>query len=286
MLTFSLIIATYGRVKSVDRLFASIAANSGPEVECILVDQNPGDEMQPLLDRWGPFLNIQVVRCAPHSTSARNLGIAMARGDIIGFPDDDCWYSSGLLTGVDRFFSEHPEYDILSIGVTDGTGTKSGNRWVQAQCEIAPINVFRTSVTYAFFYRRNSEAGHVYFDQEMGVSPGSLYGAEDTDFILAALKAGARGYFDRRILVHHPRKDMLSGNVPLKRAVSYGAGMGVVLRKHNMVAIWFAFMLYGAARAVSCLLTGRPHAALLCLVHAAGVWGGFFSRKVLPRPRT
>lgn len=285
MPTFSLIIATYGRVDTVDRLFASIADGSGIEVECILVDQNADERMQPVLDRWRPVLDIQVVRCAPHSTSARNRGIAIAKGDFIGFPDDDCWYSPGLLSHVYAFFQDHPEYDILSIGVTDGDGVRSGNRWIQARCEIRPVNVFRTSVTYAFFYRRHSRAGQVYFDQEMGVSPTSLYGAEDTDFMLAALKGGARGYFTRGLLVHHPRNDMLSGAVPVQRAVSYGAGMGVVLRKYNMTAVFALFMLYGFARAFACLLSGRLRAAFLCLAHASGVWNGFCFKRVRPRSR-
>jgi glycosyltransferase involved in cell wall biosynthesis len=276
MAKFSLIIATYGRIDTVYRLFASIAMQPGHEIECILIDQNVDDRLSPLVEEWSSRFNIRVIRCDPHSTSARNLGIAASTGDIIAFPDDDCWFSPDLFSKVDDFFQRQSEYDLLSIGVTDGQGTPSGNRWVQKRCEISRLNIFRTSVTYSCFFRRCPAFETLRFDEKMGSRPDVIVvGAEDTDFVLSALNAGVRGFFDRTLLVFHPRKDMLSGNVRPDRAFHYGMGMGYVLRKYKMRVLWVSFIAYDITRAAFCLLSGRARPVRLCLIHARGIWKGY-----------
>lgn len=276
MPVFSLIIATYGRVDTVDQLFASIAEQDEPEIECILVDQNSDERLASTVAKWSSIFDIKVIRCSPHSTSARNRGIEIATGDIIAFPDDDCWFSPHLFPSIRSFFATNPEYDLLSIGVADGQGMASGNRWVQKRCEISPMNVFRTSVTYACFFRRTPITAAIRFDETMGSRPNAtLVGAEDTDFVLSALEAGVRGYFDRSLIVYHPRNDMLSGNVRPERAFLYGMGMGHTLRKYRLYLLWVGFISYDAARAAICLLSGRLQAFRLCITHARGIWRGY-----------
>lgn len=285
MPVFSLIIATYGRVDTVDRLFASIAEQDEPQsdVQCILVDQNLDDRLAPTVEKWRALLDIHVIRCDPHSTSARNRGIEMATGDILAFPDDDCWFSPGLFHRIKSFFADHAHYDLLSIGVADGNGVASGNRWMQKRCEIVPMNVFRTSVTYACFFRRTPLTAAIRFDEAMGSRPNAtLVGAEDTDFVLSALEAGVRGYFDRTLLVYHPRNDMLSGNVRPDRALIYGMGMGHTLRKYSLWALWISFLTYDFARAAICLASWRIKPFRLCLTHARGIWRGY--RSTSPSP--
>lgn len=276
--SISLIIATYGRMDTLDRLLASIARQQWPDLECILVDQNEDDRLCPVLARWQADLPLRVLRLPPHLSRARNAGLDQARGEIIAFPDDDCWYSAGVFLQASNFFREHPEFGILSVRVTDEHQVPSGNRWVQEQCELAPINIFRTSVTFGSFFRRRALGATVRFDERIGPNAGTAYGCgEDTDFVLQAMGQGARGFFDASLTVHHPRRDMLSGSIDKERAVSYGMGMGHVLAKHGMAALGCSFLAYDALRAATCLLRLKGEAARLCLAHARGVWHGYRS---------
>jgi len=273
---FSLVIATRERVEPLRRLLASLAEQKGVSLECILVDQNDDERLAPVLEEWSGRLNLRVLRATPHVSMARNLGVEAATGRFLAFPDDDCWYSAGLLAGVLEFFVTHGQYDILSVGVTDEAGVRSGNRWIQRRCEIRPVNVFRTSVTYGFFLRRTGILRELRFDMAIGFGPNTNNGGgEDTDFILSAMDRGVRGYFDSTMLVHHPRKDMLSGNVRRDRAISYGSAMGNIMRKHRLTSLWISFLAYDTARALLCALSGRLPAARLCLAHGKGVHRGY-----------
>lgn len=285
--TFSLVIATYGRVETLDRLFSSIAAQAEILVECILVDQNADDRLLPILERWLPHIVIKVIHASPQLSRARNLGIESATGKIIAFPDDDCWYPPGLFAKVSNFFETHPEYDMLSTGVRDDQQVLSGNRWVQRTCDIAPVNVFRTSVTFGLFLRRDARLAGIRFDEEIGPNSNTMFGCgEDTDYVLTAVSAGARGYFDQELTVHHPRKDMLSGNVSADRAISYGRGMGHVIRKHDLPLLWVSFLTYDLARALACAIRGDRLAAALCLAHARGVREGYLATAPSSRARS
>lgn len=275
-MTFSLILATYNRVDTLPHLFASIAKQSGVDLECVIIDQNADDRLRPVVEEWESKFPIRVIRAEPHLSQARNRALDEATGDIIAFPDDDCWYSDGLLSRVQEFFAAHQEYDLLTVGMTDGEGMSSGNRWVQDRCELAPINIFRTTSTQSVFVRRSPKTASVRFDTGIGPNSGTPFGCgEDTDYVLAVMDAGARGYFDRSMVVHHPRKDMLSGNIEADRAMNYGTGMGHVLRKHKLGWLCLLFLIYDPIRAGLCMLLMRRKAATLCIAHCRGVLRGY-----------
>src|SRR5580692_7639105 len=95
---FSLIVPTAGRTTEVTELLRSIVAQNRTDVELIVVDQNDDDRIVPLLETLPG--GIAVVHLRQHekgSPVARNAGLDAASGEIIAFPDDDCWYPVDLL---------------------------------------------------------------------------------------------------------------------------------------------------------------------------------------------
>jgi glycosyltransferase involved in cell wall biosynthesis len=276
----SLILASLGRTEELPRFFASVEASGGGECECIVVDQNPDDRLQPILAAWKDRISITHLRSAPGLSHARNVGLAAATGEVLGFPDDDCRYSPYLLDEVKSFFAGNPRYALLSVGVRDETGTPSGNRWVRERCDLATANLFRTSVGMALFIRRDRVRGLFEFDESLGVGAGTPFASgEDTDYVFRLLEAGMKGRFDRRLTVYHPRRDMLSGGANAARAYSYGCGMGRVIRKQAKLPLLPAFMAYDLLRLVYSLLRGRPEPAKLCAVHGRGIFSGYMAAK-------
>ena len=116
---FSLILATSGRTTELRRFFGSLAAAGAADCECIVVDQNADDRLQPILAAWSDRISIKHLRSSPGLSHARNVGLSRATGELLAFPDDDCWYSPGLLRQVRSFFAANPRYSLLSVGVRD-----------------------------------------------------------------------------------------------------------------------------------------------------------------------
>jgi glycosyltransferase involved in cell wall biosynthesis len=269
MIRFSLVVATCGRTTEVATLLASVLSQRRDDIEVILVDQNADDRLLPAIEEVQGRLTIRHLRTTDRNVSAaRNLGLDAAQGEIVAFPDDDCWYPDNLLDGVDQWFKMSAQYSVLAVGAVDDEGIPSGNRWIQNACDITPWNSLRTTFCSSLFLSAVEESRRVRFDSR--ISRG-----EETDFILRLLDTGLRGRFDRRLCVRHPRRDMMSGTVSRERAVSYGAGMGRLVRRHSLTVLWAALVIYDLARASMVILRGRPGDAVFCFAHATGLFKGF-----------
>jgi glycosyltransferase involved in cell wall biosynthesis len=269
MIRFSLVVATCGRTTEVKTLLSSVLCQRRHDIEVILVDQNADDRLLPVIEEVQGGLTIRHLRTENRNASAaRNLGLDAAQGEIVAFPDDDCWYPDHLLDGVDQWFKTSPQHSVLAVGAIDDEGIPSGNRWIQDSCEIKPWNSLRTTFCSSLFLSAVEESRSVRFDP-------MLARGEETDFILRLLDTGLRGRFDRSLFVRHPRRDMMSGTVSRKRAVSYGAGMGRLVRRHSLIVLWTALVAYDLMRAGLVVLRGRPGDAVFCFAHATGLFKGF-----------
>ena len=221
---FSLIVATLGRTTELEKLFASIAAQGRNDIEIIVVDQNDDARLEPLLAAIPQNIAVTRLRMTEKNVSrARNFGMDAARGEIIAWPDDDCWYPMDLLNQVDQWYRAHSEYSVFSVGARDEDGVSSGNRWIQDSCDITPFNSLRTTFCSSLFISDLGASRAIRFDE-------SLNRGEETDFVLRLLRTGLRGRFEKKFHICHPRRDMLSGTVSVERAKSYGSGMGALAR--------------------------------------------------------
>ena len=269
MIRFSLVVATCGRTAEITRLLTSVLCQRRDDIEVILVDQNADNRLTPVIDEFQARLAIRHLRTEKRNVSAaRNLGLGVVQGEIVAFPDDDCWYPESLLDGVDQWFKMSPQYSVLAVGAIDDQGLPSGNRWIQSSCDITPWNSLRTTFCSSLFLSAVEEGRRVGFDP-------MLARGEETDFILRLLGTGLRGRFDRRLCIRHPRRDMMSGTVSKERAISYGAGMGRLVRRHSLAVLWTALVIYDLVRAGVVVLRGRPGDAAFCFAHATGLFKGF-----------
>jgi glycosyltransferase involved in cell wall biosynthesis len=270
---FSLIIPTLERTAELSELLASVVNQKRADIEIILVDQNQDARITPLVETLPIDLAVSHLRVKQQNVSAaRNAGMDVASGEIIAFPDDDCCYPPDLLNQVDAWFRENRDYAVLAVGALDNNGVASGNRWLQSACDIGSVNVLRTTFCSSLFISELARSREVRFDEK-------LNRGEETDFILRLLATGLRGRFDRKFHIQHPRRDMLSGTVSRERAVSYGAGMGRLVRQHSLLLLWLGLLTYDIARALLVSARGQFVNASFCFAHAEGLFRGF----VLPK---
>ena len=90
---FSLIVATKNRTDDLLTLLGSLRSQLMQSFEILIVDQNPDDRLIPVLSQFAD-LPIRHLHSKPGLSRARNVALPLCTGDIIAFPDDDCWYPS------------------------------------------------------------------------------------------------------------------------------------------------------------------------------------------------
>lgn len=239
--SFSLIVPTIGRTEEVLRLLDSLQRQTYANFHILLGDQNPPGFLDEALAGF-QNLPMTVLRLESRGVSAaRNALLDMAEGDIIVFPDDDCWYQPDTLASAARFFGQYP-----------GTGGVLG-QWLgpgrnphrpgpdEIPGPLTRYSAFRRGETYVQFYRREAVDAVQGFDDRLGPGTGLPYGCgEDTDYLLQVLQAGFPVWRDPRIHVFHPPPDMTDPNLPSK-ALAYGQGRMFVLRKHGL-PWWFKLL--------------------------------------------
>lgn len=271
----SLIVATVGRAQELDRMLASIARQTLKSLEVIIVDQNPDERVKNLIEGWKPSLRYVHVRSPRGLSRARNLGITLASGSIIGFPDDDCWYPDDLLLQVKEWFDRHHTYDFFCCTAQDGSGREVASRWPRNSLVIDRDSVLRACASASLFIRKAALDVIGGFDERMGLGAATPFqSAEDSDLALRCLDGGGKGWFEKQLYVYHPHKG--PGAVTGSRAFGYGMGFGYLLRMHGYSPRTLIYQLVRAlGGAIKSLLLAEPNKALFYWKSAMGRLSGY-----------
>lgn len=270
-------VSTIGRPESLSRLLSSLRTSTAADrVELVLVDQSDDRECTRLVERQHLPFPWACLTSARGLSRGRNVGLAAARGPLVAFPDDDCWYDRTTISAVlDRFACES-DLDVLSGVQRTADGRGSMLRWQENAGPVTRSNYFRTTISSTLFARRDLVAQLGGFDETLGAGSdlGFLSG-EESDLVLRALSAGAVIRYDPGVVVFQddPRAEADAAFVTKMRG--YGAGFGRVHRRHHLgprVVVTVSRKLAAAGvRAVS----GKPTLARADLAFARGVLAGY-----------
>lgn len=256
----SLIVATVGRDVELHRLLTSLAAQTYTDFEVIVVDQNRDGRAQNVLAQFVDRLTMTHLTSALGVSRARNMGIHKASGEIVGFPDDDCWYPPKLLELLVAGFSTADGYDGITGRIVNETHAVSGNaRFDRRSGPVTLSNLWRRACAATIFFTKDTIEAVGGFDEELGPGAGTPWGgAEDIDYPARAIKAGRTLFYDPQICVFHPDLSITAKADELKRAYSYGAGIGRVWKKQKFpVRIIGYYLLRPLVGACISLVLGR-----------------------------
>jgi glycosyltransferase involved in cell wall biosynthesis len=272
---FSLILATVDRVQELARLLHSIESQQMPGLELIVVDQNRDDRVKVLLDQTVHLTRYTHI-CSPRGLSrARNAGLAIAKGEIIGFPDDDSWFPEGVLPQIKAWFESHPAYHLLCCTLRDETGAEVAARWPGFSQPLDRNGILRAAVSASLFLRADAIRQIGGFDEQIGLGSETLFqSGEDTDLALRCLDAGGKAWFEKELHVCHPRRE--PAHVSSRRGFAYGMGFGYILGKHNYPP---SLLGYHVARAIVGMIRSFLRAqigeAAFYFQSARGRWKGY-----------
>jgi glycosyltransferase involved in cell wall biosynthesis len=260
----SLIVSTIGETEHFERMLDSLAAQRFKDFEVIVVDQSTDRRVRELLRGYESRLTIVYATSERGVSRGRNRGLELARGSIVAFPDDDCWYEADLLERIARQL--HSEaVDGVFGRCLDAWGNSAAGRHARTAQIVDKHNVWSCGVSATIFFKKAvlDEIGD--FDTSIGLGSGSPFqSGEETDLILRAIRERHVFRYDPSIVIFHDSvfKDTFFREV--KRSWAYGLGMGLVLRRHGYGLV---FVLYSVARPMggSLLSLGTGQFRLTCV---------------------
>jgi len=232
----ALIIATINRHDPLIKLLESLRRQTVAISRIIIVDQNPKDFLEGALRTFHdlPLVRLCVAPCGV--SAARNVGIPYVESDdIVGFPDDDCYYANDVLEQVEKFFTRNGINTVVL-----------GKRYVEPRkskgisCKsITKFSAFLAGETYTQFYRGYVVKEVGLFDTHFGPGTDSPFiSGEDTDYLVRALQLGHRAKRCSAIKIFHPC--FVCSNIAKIRGYSYGRMQ--LLKKHQY-PLWFRFAI-------------------------------------------
>jgi glycosyltransferase involved in cell wall biosynthesis len=236
-LRISLVVATVGRLDPLRTLLESLIGQRHKNFELIVADQNAPGFLDPLLREYQGRLSIRHCHLDSRGVSAaRNAVLDLVSGDIVAFPDDDCFYDSRTLENVANIFSIIPDCGVLlgnflcPYKATAKT-TDDEMRYFKLGHENR-YGVFSRAGTIVQFFRREAVADVGHFDEYLGPGSGTPFTCgEDTDYVLRAMKTGHRVMRSADARVYHEHVDFSAPGLADK-AYGYGRGRGYLLQKH------------------------------------------------------
>ena len=254
--TFDLILATVGRAEELRRFLGSLEAQTHGGFRLIVVDQNDDDRVEQA-SAGCPFEVVRL-RSARGLSRARNVALPHVTADLVAFPDDDCVYPDDLLERVARRFAAEPALDGLTGREVDAGG-RSSPSWETDAALLTDDNLWNRAISFTIFLRRKTVESVGEFDEELGLGSGKPWSSgEEIDYLVRAVRNGARIAYDPTLTVTHPTKTQAEAE---RRALAYrdGASVGFILRKNRY-----------PRRVVARTLVRPPGGALVSLVKLDG----------------
>lgn len=266
----SVIIPAYNAAWCVRRAVDSVLAQDYRDFELIVVDDGSRDDTAAILATYGAALRV-VSKPNGGLSSARNAGIAVARGDYLAFLDADDWWLPGKLARQAALLDGRPE--VLFCSCTTSVRTPDGRPLPDWRCgqgegraleDIFAVNAFVAGSGSAVMARRSGFARVGGFDE-------ALRSLEDIDMWMRLAALGDYACLDEPLAVIEKSAGSMSGNLDVMRAAAIQ-----VMRKNRVLlpvarrgGFWraaFAGMLTDYAKWA--YRQGRAAQALGDLLHA------------------
>lgn len=204
----SLILCTIHRTSEVEAFLKYALDYTYQNFEIIICDQNKDTRIEEIVNReiFRP-LNIHIIKTPVGLSRSRNQGILKATGEIIGIPDDDCFFGNDTLEKVAHFFYENSHFDVLVAKWQnpDINGMQPHKDKISHEV-ITPLEVF-SFMSIGIFIKKSLLIDIGGFDEKLGLGSGTIYwGGEDYDILLHAMKLKKRIFYSAEIIVYHPWK--------------------------------------------------------------------------------
>ena len=224
---FSIIICTRDGKSRIGKCLTAIRNMSGGGFETIVVDDGSSDGTADFVEKNFPWA--QLIRLEPCGLSnARNVGAAIAQGEVLAFTDDDC---EPDLEWISRL---RPVFQSGHFAAVGGPNLPPRPRnWQEAVvCAApgAPSHVMLDDVEAEHLPGCNLAVTRAAFEQIGGFDPQFHTAGDDVDFCWRLHDAGFRLGFAAGAFVWHQRRPSILAF--LRQQLGYGRAEHHLLAKH------------------------------------------------------
>jgi len=214
---FSIIMPVYNAGKYLSIAIGSIIRQSFQNFELILIDDGSSDGSANICDEYAAAdSRVRVLhRRNGGICNARNTGMAMAKGEYIGFCDHDDEYLPGYLEAADNAISQHGTdmADIVKFNWTSQTRFQDGTVIPNHNGHLCKTQRWTRESDYALYMALYSVVWNGFYKAEFLKDAGLKfdetfrYGDEDFDFMLHALASTPNVWWhEEKQYIHYVNK--------------------------------------------------------------------------------
>jgi glycosyltransferase involved in cell wall biosynthesis len=214
----SVIICTRNRAASLDRVLASAAEMSVPNIawELLIVDNGSGDDVGKVVDRYKARWPLRTEKQPELGLSrARNCWVMSARGKHLIWTDDDVVLDTHWLVAYSEAFRLRPEAALFGgkiIPILEPPCTVWFRQNLDQFWELVatrdfgpkelPLSLTNGRVPFGANYAvRAIEQRQFLYDINLGAGTGTV--GEETDVIRSILESGHAGYWIPTAIIYH-----------------------------------------------------------------------------------
>lgn len=238
----SVIICTRNRGDQITAAVRSVLASAYTQFEFLIIDQSTNDETA---NGIAPFCHDSRLRLVRSETvgkgNALNLGLSLAKGNIIALTDDDCIVPRDWLGQIVALFHENARLGVVYTSVTAAPfdankGFIPTHEYKKSRL-VTAVSQNPWGMGAACAVRKDTVQHLGGIDAMLG--PGSVfYSAEDTDLMLRALLNGYEIYeLSETAVIHEGFRTWEQGRQLMQRDWSALGAVYAKLLRHNARAI-------------------------------------------------
>jgi len=237
----SLILCTLNRKEEVIRFLESLNNQTYKKFEVIIVDQNEDDRIDKIVDNFK--YKIKLLKSERGLSLSRNKGLENSIGDIVAFPDDDCWYHADTIKKVVDVLSDKSICGV-SCRIKDSSELDSVINWPNEDNVVNVGNCLNCCCSASLFLSKSIVEKVGCFNVDLGLGAKTGYGSgEETDLVLKILKINGKIIYKHKLYLYHPQQVTSYNEKSQKRAYSYGLGMGRTLSLNNYPILKTMFII-------------------------------------------
>jgi GT2 family glycosyltransferase len=273
----TVVVPTVGRPELVSACLDSLARCEPRPAEILVIDQSGADEVRRVVDRFAGFDARAIELTVRNKPRALNVGLRMARHEIVLVTDDDCTVDRSWIAAAWTHATADPT--AIVTGRVLPVGEPSA---VPSTIDDEEAKDYTGVLHYGALYGGNMVCNRSLV-VELGGFDERFEAAEDNDFCYRWLRAGRRLRFEPDLVVwHHSWRSPQEMRLLYRR---YGRGQGLFYAKHLRrgdlrVGLFLTQDVYRGARGVAARIArGRPDWPDPRIEHLRGVLTGLFGRR-------
>jgi glycosyltransferase involved in cell wall biosynthesis len=221
VLKITVVLCTYNRCQSLAKALESVAASQLPDTvewEVVVVDNHSTDQTREVVEafcRRYPGRFRYLYEQQQGLSFARNAGVRQARGEIIAFTDDDLtveptwlWSLTGALgngewAGAGGRILPSEVFSLPPWLALDGPYGLAGPLYAGFDMGDHAHELDRPPHGACMAFRKSAFDKYGDFRTDLGASPGSALGNEDTEFGRRLMVGGERLRYEPSAVVYH-----------------------------------------------------------------------------------